>query len=191
MKKFLILFLLPCISMAADNHIMIDQIGNNNTITISQDSSGHSATVTLGKSSSVDNSIIMIDQKDYSTKSVTLEIKSGYNNGVDILQQGIGNHTASIINLNGAANNFIISQSGLGNHSFTTTATSNTINDSNTVTAVQTGNSGANKVFNLNLNGATGASVNIQQTNPWSPDSGSLTIQCLPGSCGSYSYIRQ
>ena len=182
---------MPYISIAADNYIMIDQIGNNNTITISQNSSGHSATVTLGKSSSVDNSIIMLDQKDYSTKSVAVEIKSGYNNGVDILQQGIGNHTANIVNLNGAANNFTINQSGLGNHSFTVTAISGTTNDSNTVTAVQTGNFGANKVFNLNLNGATGASVNIQQTNHLSIDSGSLTIQCLPGSCGSYSYIRQ
>jgi hypothetical protein len=190
MKHLLALFFIPITVLAADNQVSIDQIGNYNLITISQDSAGHTANITLGKVSSVDNSIINIDQKDTSNKSVTVEIKSGYNNSIDVLQQGIGNHVASIVNLNGAANNFTINQSGIGNHSFIATAIGGT-NSSNTVNATQSGAAGANKTFNLNFNGATGASVTVQQTNPLASDSGTLTIQCMPGSCGSYSYIRQ
>ena len=51
------------------------------------------------------------------------------------------------------------------------------------------GGLGADKTFNLLLNGASGAGVTVTQTNPTQANQGSMSIQCNP--CGSYSYIRQ
>ena len=80
-----------------------------------------------------------------------------------------------------------ICQIGAGNHSMTVTGGVGTTNSGDTINATQSGS--GDKTFQLNLNGTTGATVNVQQTNPTTPNSGSMTIQCI--TCGTYNYIRQ
>jgi len=186
MIKYLLFFF--CINAyAGDNTINIEQIGDNNSITISQDGSGHTATVELGKTTAGSGNVITIDQRD-APQTAIVEIKTGINNGVNILQQGAGNHVAAIQNFIGSGNNVSIDQSGAGNHTFTVSNTSSATNNGNTVTATQSGGSGADKTFNLLLNGAIGATATVTQTNPTQANQGSMTIQCNP--CGGYSYTR-
>lgn len=173
---------------SADNNLIIDQSGNNNTISVLQDGIGHSATITTGTTSQSDSNNISIEQRDYGIKTATVQIPNGSNNGISILQQGTGNHTAAITNLRGSGNSIAIDQSGAGNHEFNVVNGTGTTNTGNTINASQSGGSGADKYFNLNLNGTVGSTVTVQQTNPTQTNTGSLSIQC--GSCGSYSYIR-
>ena len=179
---------------SSDNSIYIDQVGNYNSISIDQTGNGHSATVNLGNnngSSNVDYTTIAIMQQG-APKTASVEIKSGTNNAVSIQQDGTGNHTSAIQNLNGSGNQFNISQSGAGNHSFTVTNTAGSTNDANVLNAQQSGGAGADKTFNLWLNGATGANISVQQTNPTTASQGGMmSIQCMPGTCGNWSYIRQ
>jgi len=171
------------------NLVYVDQIGNNNTVIIGQDGLAHSATVTLGKDSPVDNTYINITQQGTGAKTAGVDIPSGYNNSVVMFQDGSGNHTAAIQNLNGAANNMNFSQTGAGNHSITVTGAPGTTNSGDTINSTQSGGAGADKSFQLNLNGTSGATVNVQQTNPTTPNAGSMTIQCI--TCGTYNYTRQ
>ena len=182
-----LLLLLSFAAYAGDNTINIDQIGDNNSITITQDGTDHTATVELGKTTVGSGNTVTIEQRD-AAKTAVVEIKTGINNGVNILQQGAGNHVAALQNFIGSGNNIAIDQSGNGNHTFTVSNYNNATNNGNTVTATQSGGSGADKTFNLLLNGASGAGVNVTQTNPTQANQGSMTIQCNP--CGSYSYTR-
>ena len=173
---------------AADNTIAIDQVGSNNQITITQDGSGHSASVNAGGASSVDYNVFSIMQQG-AAKTASIDLKAGINNTFNIQQDGTGNHSASIQNFIGSGNQVNVSQSGSGNHSFTATNYAGQTNNGNTVTATQSGGVGADKTFNLYFNGATGATVNVQQTNPTQADQGGMNIQCT--SCGgNWSYIR-
>lgn len=183
-----LLLLLSFAAYAGDNTINIDQIGDNNSITITQDGTDHTATVELGKTTAGSGNIVTIEQRDAAKTSI-VEIKTGINNGVNILQQGAGNHVAALQNFIGSGNNIAIDQSGAGNHTFTVSNYNNATNNGNTVTATQSGGLGADKTFNLLLNGASGAGVTVTQTNPTQANQGSMSIQCNP--CGSYSYIRQ
>ena len=173
----------------ADNLINIDQIGSYNTVVVTQDGTTQSATVSLGKTSAVDNTYVNITQQGTGAKTATVDMPSGYNNSVVMFQDGAGNHTAAIQNLNGAANNINFSQTGSGNHSLTVTGAAGTSNSGNTIDATQSGGVGADKSFQLNLNGTNGATVNVQQTNPTQNNVGSMTIQCI--TCGTYNYTRQ
>jgi hypothetical protein len=170
---------------AADNTIMVDQIGSNNTITVVQDGAGHTAAVKLGAISDVDYTTISITQQG-AGKLAKVEIPSGVSNNASIQQDGTGNHIANIQNLNGSANNITIGQSGAGNHTFNVAADPGTTNSGNTINATQSGS--GNKQFDLTLSGTSGASVTVQQTNPIQSNGGSMNIQCTP--CGAYSYIR-
>ena len=174
---------------AADATVNINQVGSNNVINIEQYNAANNASINLGSISPVDNTYINITQRDSGVKTATVEIPSGINNGVSILQQGTGNHTANIQNLNGSGNNISIDQNGSGNHEFNVIAGNGTTNNGNTINAVQSGGVGADKWFQVNLSGATGATVNVQQTNPTQAQQGSMNIQCSSG-CGTWSYIR-
>jgi hypothetical protein len=175
-------------SHAADNTIIIDQIGTGNTTTIVQDGSGHSATITAGYGSPVDYNVFAIQQQG-AAKSASIELKAGINNTFNIQQDGTGNHTAAIQNMIGSVNNVNVNQSGGGNHTLTVTNPWNATNNGNTVTATQSGGVGADKTFNLYFSGATGAGVTINQTNPTTPDQAGMNIQCNP--CGSgWSYTK-
>lgn len=188
--RYLLLLLLINTAHAADNTIIIDQIGSNNTYIVEQkDSSGHSVNITTGKASDVDYTTINILQQGTGTKTTTVDIKSGSNQGITLFQDGAGNHTASIQNLTGSGNNISISQSGSATHTFNVINGAGTTNTGNTITGTQSGDLNANKLFNLNLNGSNGATVNVQQTGT-SADAGSMNVQCL-SSCGTWSYIKQ
>ena len=173
---------------AADNALVVDQIGSGNQTTIVQDGTGHSATLTTGSTSPTDYNVFSILQQG-AAKTASIELKSGINNTFNIQQDGTGNHTAAIQNMIGSGNNVNITQQGTGNHLFTVTNPNNATNNGNTVTATQSGGAGADKTFNLYFNGATGAGVTVQQTNPTQADQGGMNIQCNP--CGSgWSYIK-
>ena len=175
-------------AFAADNSVIIDQVGNYNYINVSQQGSGHYAKVVLGTVSAVDNTTVSIDQKDTGPKFTSVRIDSGINNGVNILQQGSGNQS-SIMNLTGSGNNINLDQTGAGNHTFNIINGTGTINNENTINATQNGGAGADKWFQVNLSGANGATVNVQQTNPTQASQGSMNIQCS-SSCGTWSYTR-
>ena len=173
---------------AVDNTITSDQVGSGNTTTIVQDGSGHSAVLTTGGISATDYNVFSILQQG-AAKTATVDLRAGTNNTFNIQQDGTGNHTANVQNFIGSGNQVSVSQSGAGNHSFTVTNPNNSTNNGNTVTATQSGGAGADKTFNLYFNGATGAGVTVQQTNPTQAEQGGMSIQCNP--CGSgWSYIR-
>ena len=176
---------------SGSNSIYIDQIGSYNSITINQDGTGHAATVTMGLTSAVDNTTVSIDQKDSGAKTATVDIPGGINNSVDILQQGAGNHTAAITNLNGIANSITINQNGAGNHTMGIVGAAGSQNNGNTITATQSGGVGADKTFNLGLNGWN-TNVTIEQTNPTTANQSSMNITC-GNSCGTqpWSYISR
>jgi len=173
------------------NTIYIEQIGSYNSVTVSQDGSGHSASVTMGLTSSVDNTTVAIDQKDSGPKSAAVNIPGGFNNNVSITQQGAGNHNTAITNLNGIANSITINQGGAGNHTMGIVGAAGSQNNGNTITATQTGGVGADKTFNLGLNGWN-TNVTIEQTNPNTPGQASMNISC-GNSCGTqpWSYISR
>jgi hypothetical protein len=173
---------------AADNFVSIDQIGNGNQTTVVQDGSNNSAVINAGGTSAVDYNVFSISQQG-NNKTAGIELKSGINNTFAIQQDGTGNHTASIQNMIGSGNNVNVTQQGAGNHTLTVTNPNSATNNGNTVTATQTGGVGADKTFNLYFNGATGAGVTINQTNPTQPDQAGMNIQCNP--CGSgWSYTK-
>jgi hypothetical protein len=176
------------ISAPASNTIYIDQVGNGNTTTVTQDGVGHSATITSGATSPTDYNVFSIMQQG-AAKTAAIDLKTGINNTFAIQQDGTGNHTAAIQNMIGSGNQINLGQSGAGNHSLTVTNPFNATNNGNTVSATQSGGAGADKTFNLMFSGATGAGVTINQTNPTQPDQGGMNIQCNP--CGSgWSYTK-
>jgi hypothetical protein len=144
------------------NFVYVEQIGNYNTIYIQQqDSDQKRATVTA----------------------------TGNNNDIDLLQKGTGNHTTSIQGLNGSSNILKLTQSGAGNHEMNIINMPSTNNNNNNITATQTGGIGSDKWFNVWLNGANGATVNVLQNNPNTPDQASMSIQCF-SNCGTWSYSK-
>ena len=180
-----------CSQPRADNTVYIDQVGDNNTYTVSQNGDGQNVNIAVGKVSSSDGNAINITQRDATAKTANVSISSGINNSVSITQQGTGNHTANIQNLSGSANTITVGQSGEGNHSFSVINNPGTTNNNNTINATQSGGVGADKWFNVWLNGASGANVSVTQTNPTTPGQASMSIMCMPGTCGNWSYNSQ
>jgi hypothetical protein len=172
--RYIILLLLPTIAFAqqpppklpaAGNFVYIDQIGNNNTIVVSQEDS---------------------DRKQAAI------ISNGDNNDMSIVQQGTGNHTALISSFNSAisnSNNILnITQQGAGNH--TASIISNGSNGSNNDARIlQKGGVAADKQFTLQLQGS-GIGATVIQDNLTTPDSGTMSIQCLTPPCNGYSYTK-
>jgi hypothetical protein len=172
-----------CVS-AQNNYIYIDQVGNNNQVTVTQDGAGHLAAVAIGATLPTNTNDLKTGY-GLGTTPYNGAGTSEYNN-VTINQQGVGSHKTTV-ELPLASSNLInLSQEGAGNHTFSLTATSNTNNINNTISATQSGT--GEKAFALILDGTNGASVTVQQTNPTQANTGAMTIQCT--TCGSYSYIR-
>lgn len=187
---FVILLLIAGYVWAADNTTNIDQIGNNNQVTVTQTGTGHDAKVKLGTISDVDYTVLQITQEGTGAKSSEVKIDSGINNAITVLQQGAGNHKSNISNLTGNANNITITQQGDGRHEFNIINGTGTSNSGNTITGHQNGGVGSDKWFNVNLNGATNATVNVVQDNATTIDQASMNIQCMAGTCGGFSYIK-
>jgi len=148
------------------NFVYIDQIGDNNSITVlQQDSDRHRALV----------------------------VNQGDGNILAITQQGIGQHTSSITTLTTSSNSnniLSIEQVGTGNHMASILLNNNTGASNNTVGITQAGGVGANKQFTLELKGSQ-IGVSVIQDNPITPDSGTMSIQCLTPPCSGYSYSRR
>lgn len=164
--SFAIAQTLPLTVPTTGNFVYIDQIGDNNSITIiQQDSDRQRALVT----------------------------NQGDGNIVGIIQQGAGQHTASITNNSVATNNnnniLSIEQVGTGNHMASILLNKNTGASNNAATISQTGGVGANKQFTLELQGSK-IGVSVIQDNPTTPDSGTMSIQCLTPPCNGYSYTK-
>jgi len=185
MKLVAILFLVVSLGVhAQNNHIYVDQVGNNNQVTITQDGTGHVVGLAVGATlPASDNDL----KTGYSigTRSYVGPGTSEYNN-ISISQQGLGNHTTRIELPKASSNLITVDQSGSSNHTFSLTATSNTNNINNTISATQSGI--GEKSFALTLDGTNGATVTVQQNNPTQANTGAMTIQCT--TCGAYSYIR-
>ena len=185
MRLFAILLFVASFYVSAqNNYIYIDQVGNNNQVTVTQDGPGHVAAVAIG-----------------ATLPVTAnDLKTGYGlgttpyngvgtseyNTVTISQQGVGSHTTTVELPRASSNLITVDQSGAGNHTFGISSTANTNNINNTISATQSGT--GDKAFALTLDGTNGATVTVQQTNPTQANTGAMTIQCTTR--GSYSYIR-
>jgi hypothetical protein len=185
MKIFAVLFLVVSLGVQAqNNYIYIDQVGNNNQVTVTQDGTGHVAAVAIG-----------------ATLPTTVnDLKTGYGlgitpyngvgtseyNSVTISQQGVGSHTTTVELPRATSNLITVDQTGASNHTFGISSTPNTNNVNNTISATQSGS--GEKSFALTLDGTNGASVTVQQTNPTQANTGAMTIQCT--TCGAYSYIR-
>ena len=187
---FVILLLIVGYTFAADNAITVDQVGSSNTVTIEQVGKGHSVAVNLGNITDVDNTVLTILQQGTGPKTAAVAIPSGINNSVNIQQDGAGNHIASIQNLNGSGNSVTVNQSGAGKHEFNVVNGAGTNNSGNTISGTQSGAVGSDKWFNVWLNGATGATVNVVQDSATTADQASMNIQCLSGTCGNFSYIK-
>jgi hypothetical protein len=187
---FFSLFLLACGLAFADNAITVNQVGSSNTINIEQVGTKHKVTVNMGQTADVDNTTLTILQQGTGAKTATVSIPSGINNSVNIQQDGAGNHVASIQNLNGSGNGITVNQSGAGKHEFNVVVGAGTTNNGNTITATQAGGTGSDKWFNVWLNGATGATVNVVQDNANTADQASMNVQCMPGTCGTFGYIK-
>lgn len=176
------------VPIVTGNVVFIDQIGAGNTTNITQEGQGHSATITTGTTiSTVDYNVFTVMQQG-APKAALIDVKAGLGNTFSIQQDGTGNHNASIQNFIGGGNQMTIAQSGGGNHSFSVTNPNNATNNANIVNATQSGGIGSDKTFNLQFNGAMGATVNVVQTNPTTPDQAGFNIQCNP--CGGWSYTK-
>lgn len=152
---------------AAGNFVYIDQIGNSNTIVVYQE----------------DN-----DQKRAAI------VSNGNNNDYSIIQQGAGSHTALIkptpVNPSTNSNNILsILQQGAGNHTANILFADPISNSSNTASITQKGGAGADKQFTLQLQGNS-IGVSVIQDNLTTPDSSSMSIQCLTPPCSGYSYVK-
>lgn len=189
MKYLLLLLLFPLVCFAQNNpNIYVDQVGDNNTYTLSQEYSGNYIKITTGFISPTDSNSFTVTQNGTGSLVAGIDLQAGINNTFSITQSGSANNLATVTGLNGTANSITINQSGSSNNAFNLTATAGTLNSANTVNVTQSGNSGADKSFSLTLNGSSGATVTVIQDNPTVSNSGSMTISCLI--CGSYSYIR-
>jgi hypothetical protein len=171
-----LLFLL-WITPAAAGSVYIDQVGDSNNIFVEQVSSGAPQATILNQ---------------------------GDDNNLTIIQNGSGNHAAFIgtppvgmnqdgtiaTNTNAANNNnntLTIIQSGSGNHTAAINLDGTTSNSNNGAAIHQSGD--ADKSFVLNLSGS-GITAKVLQDNPLTPDSGSMSIQCLTPPCSGYSYTK-
>jgi hypothetical protein len=152
---------------AVGNFVYIDQIGSSNNIVVYQEDS---------------------DQKRAAI------ITNGDSNDYSIIQQGLGNHTALIgptpVNSSTNSSNILnILQQGAGNHTASIIFSDPISNSSNTASITQKGGVGANKQFTLQLQGS-GIGATVIQDNPTTPDSGTMSIQCLSPPCNGYSYTK-
>ena len=146
--KFIIVFLLAVgVCQAQNNYVYIDQVGDNNQITITQDGTGHLAAVAIGATLPA----YVNDLKTGYGIGTTPYIGPGVSeyNTVSIVQQGPASHTTTV-ELPRASNNIItVDQSGSANHSLKISSTANTNNINNTISATQSGS--AEKSFALTL----------------------------------------
>jgi hypothetical protein len=173
MKRLLLLLMITP-AYAVDT-VYIDQVGDVNNITINQKSGDNQTAIVLNQ---------------------------GNNNQFNIIQEGPGAHMAFIgtppagqnsggfvtsIAPNNSNNLLNIFQTGSGNHTAAINLDKTTSNNNNSATIQQAGSVPKSFVFNLSGSGIT---ANALQDNLLTPDSASMSIQCLTPPCSGYSYVR-
>ena len=181
--KLLLLLLFPITVWAQSTqwnpNVYIDQVGDNNTVNITQSDGNHYARVAIGTNLPAETWV----NANLPTTGTTAGSDVNY---VRITQQGTGDKKAAVEIPNGYSNSLILFQDGVGNHTLSILGQLGTTNSGNTISSIQSGS--GDKSFALGLNGTAGATVTIQQTNPAQANTGSMAIQCT--TCGSYSYVR-
>ena len=130
-------------------------------------------TVYIEQVGSYNTTIINQDGLGHYASVVTGKTSAVDNTYVNITQQGTGAKAVIIENPSGYNNSITTFQDGAGNHT-------------------QSGGTGADKTFNLYLNGSTNATVQVEQTNPNSAGQAGMAINC-GSSCGTqpWSYISR
>jgi hypothetical protein len=175
MKTLMILLLLT-VPASAGNMIYIDQVGDNNHISIKQNDGDNKSIIMLNQGDSNEQNVAQrglgTDQAFIGTPPVGMAqgqllpdstAQTNSNNLLSIVQMGTGNHTAAI-NLDSTVSN-----------------------NNNTASIIQSGD--ANKSFTLQLSGS-GIGATVVQDNPTVPDSARMSIQCLTPPCTGYSYVK-
>ena len=176
MMRALVVALLAATPALAANVIYIDQVGDNNHISIKQNDGDNKSAIVLNQGDGNEQNIAQrgpgLDQAFIGTPPVgmlqgqflpnTSTATNNYNL-LSIVQMGTGNHTAAI-NLDSMVSN-----------------------NNNTASILQSGD--ANKSFTLQLSGS-GIGATVVQDNPTVADSASMSIQCLSPPCTGYSYIK-
>ena len=169
--------------MAADNSIYIDQMGDNSTITMTQDGAGNTIRGLPGIGTSATTpakiygdgtqvSVSQIGQGSVLSLAVVSTIATGANSGTRVTYNVTGNNATALINSNGdgqgtsASNTININQSGNNaNAGINVLGTQNTLNvttsggSNNSVTATQNGNNNSTTISN------TGGGGNNTTTN--------------------------
>ena len=173
MKRLCAILLM--IAPAHAGSVYIDQVGDSNTIFVSQYGTGDHEAILLNEGDANDLSIIQRDSGDHMAFIGTPP--SGMAGGTYLTTPGQGN----------SGNDFLIYQKGSGNHTAAINLDHTVSNNNNTATIDQEG--AANKQFTLNLSGSN-IGVTVMQDNATTPDSGSMTIQCYTGSCQGYTYTK-
>jgi len=176
MKRALIAALLAATPALAANVVYIDQVGDNNHISIKQNAGDNKTAIVLDQGNSNEQNIAQsglgTDQAFIGTPPV------GLSQG-----QFLPNTSAPT----NSSNLFSIVQMGAGNHTAAINLDSTTSNNNNTASIIQSGD--ANKSFTLQLSGS-GIGATVVQDNPTVADSASMSIQCLSPPCTGYSYIK-
>ena len=171
-----LLFLL-WITPAAAGSVYIDQVGDSNNIFVEQTSSGDAKAIMLNQGSNNTNTIVQEGSGDHMAFIGTPPVGKNYD----------GTYNTNTNAANNNNNTLTILQNGSGNHTAAINLDASTQNNNNIATITQNGD--ANKSFVLNLSGS-GIGATVLQDNPLTPDSGSMSIQCLTPPCSGYSYTK-
>jgi Curlin associated repeat len=174
--KIIVILLMLTVSASAGNMVYIDQVGDNNHISIKQNDGDNKSIIMLNQGDSNEQNVAQrglgTDQAFIGTPPVGMTqgqllpdstAQTNSNNLLSIVQMGTGNHTAAI-NLDSTASN-----------------------NNNSASISQSGD--ANKSFTLQLSGS-GIGATVVQDNPTVADRASMSIQCLTPPCTGYSYVK-
>lgn len=177
--RYLILFLIFTTTAFAENIVYIDQIGSNNTTTVTQLGSTDKTAIILNKGNA---NVISITQEDVGNQQAFI--------GTPPTQPPTDQNNQSYVypkNNNNNNNTLSIIQIGSGAHIASINLDPSLPTSNNTATIIQGG--AANKSFNLSLSGNS-ISANIIQDNATVPDAATMSIQCLTPPCSGYSYTK-
>ena len=149
--------------------VYIEQIGDSNTAYVKQVDSGNQQALIVTHGDNNNVTVLQHDGGDHRASvgpaGGTASQSTNNGNVSGILQQGDGNHQASVV-------------------------MSDPIANSNNIAKIyQSGGAGADKQFTLQLSGSH-IEANVVQDNPITADSARMSISCYTGSCKGYSYVK-
>jgi hypothetical protein len=175
MRTLAILLLLTT-SALAGNVVYIDQVGDNNHITIKQNDGDSQTAIVLNQGNGNEQNIAQ--QGPGTDQAFIGTPPAGMSQGQFLPNSSAPTNSSNLLS---------IVQMGAGNHTAAINLDSTTSNNNNTASILQSGD--ANKSFVLNLSGS-GIGATVIQDNPTVADSASMSIQCLSPPCTGYSYIK-